>query len=106
MNRVRDALDVSIKRVSWNFKTAIPQYYPPAKKLQLLLPLCLVSDDVVDVALAVERTVSGNYLAYTVLPLNWAYKNARLICRPDSDWLAPEQISGEQDADEEDEVEE
>jgi len=92
MNRVRDALDLCIKRVSWNFKTAVPQYYPPVKKLQLLLPLCLVQDDVVDLALAVERTVSGNYLAYTVLPLDWAYNNARLICRPDSDWLAPEDI--------------
>jgi hypothetical protein len=92
MNRVRDALDLCVKRVSWNFKTAVPQYYPPAKKLQLLLPLCLVQDDMVDLALAVERTVSGNYLAYTVLPLDWAYKNARLICRPDSDWLAPEDI--------------
>jgi cold shock CspA family protein len=92
MNRVRDALDLCIKRVSWNFKTAVPQYYPPVKKLQLLLPLCLVQDDVVDLALAVERTPSGNYLAYTVLPLNWAYNNARLICRPDSDWLSPEEI--------------
>ncbi len=93
MNRVRDAVDLCIKRVSWNFKTAVPQYYPPVKKLQLLLPLCLVDDDAVDLALAVERTVSKNYLAYTVLPLNWAYNNARLICRPDSDWLTPEDIS-------------
>jgi len=26
------------------------------------------------------------------VPLDWAYKNARLICRPDSDWLEPENI--------------
>ncbi len=103
MNRVRDAIDLCIKRVAWNFKTAVPQYYPPVKKLQLLLPLCLVRDDVVDLALAVERTQSGNYLAYTALPLNWAYKNARLICRPDSDWLSPEEItvSGEFEDEEE-----
>jgi cold shock CspA family protein len=104
MNRVRDALDLCIKRVSWNFKTAVPQYYPPAKKLQLLLPLCLVQDDVVDLALAVERTVSGKYLAYTVLPLHWAYTNARLICRPDSDWLSPEEISAVEEVADEDEV--
>jgi len=92
MNRVKDAVDLSIKRVSWNFKTAIPQYYSPVRQLQLLLPVCLVSDEQVDLALAVEKTPAGNYLGHTVLPLDWAYTNARLICRPDSDWLIPQKI--------------
>lgn len=92
MNRVKDAVDLSVKRVAWNFKTAIPQYYPRVRKLQLLLPICLVSDEVPDMALTVERTPSGSYLGHTVLALDWAYKNARLICRPDSDWLAAEEI--------------
>ena len=87
MNRVRDAVELSLKRTSWNFKTAVPQYYPPIRKLQLLLPICLVEDERTDMALAVEKTPSGNYLGHTMLPLDWAYKNARLICRPDSDWL-------------------
>ena len=93
MNRMKDAIDLSIKRVTWNFKTAIPTYYPRVRKLQLLLPICLVSDDQVDLALAVEKTPSGNYLGHTVLSLDWAYKNARLVCRPDSDWLDPSSIS-------------
>lgn len=93
MNRVKDAVDLSIKRVLWNFKTAVPQYYPRVKKLQLLLPVCLVSDEQVDLALAVEKTESGSYLGHTVLSLDWAYRNARLICRPDSDWLAPDMIT-------------
>lgn len=92
MNRVKDAVDLSIKRVSWNFKTAIPQYYPRVRQLQLLLPLCLVSDEQVDMAMAVEKTPSASYIGHTALPLDWAYKNARLICRPDSDWLLPEEI--------------
>lgn len=92
-NRVRDAVNLSIKRVTWNFKTAVPQYYPRTQQLQLLLPLCLVSDEQVDLALAVEKTPSGSYLGHTVLPLDWAYMNARLLCRPDSDWLEPRQIS-------------
>ena len=93
INRVKDAVDLSIKRVSWNFKTAIPQYYPRVARLQLLLPLCLVSDERVDLALAVEKTPSGSYLGHTVLPLDWAYTNARLICRPGSDWLTPKEIT-------------
>lgn len=101
MNRMKDAVDLSIKRVSWNFKTAIPQYYPRVRKLQLLLPVCLVSDEQVDLALAVEKTDSGSYLGHTVLPLDWAYRNARLICRPDSDWLAPEEIIDKGDEEQE-----
>jgi hypothetical protein len=44
-------------------------------------------------ALAVEKTASGSYLGHTMLPLDWAYKNARLVCRPDSDWLDTEEIA-------------
>jgi hypothetical protein len=93
MNRVKDAVALSIKRVAWNFKTAVPQYYPRVRRLQLLLPICLMSDERPDMALAVEKTPSGSYLGHTVLGLDWAYKNARLICRPDSDWLDARQIS-------------
>jgi hypothetical protein len=78
--------------VSWNFKTAVPTYYPIIRELQLLLPICLVSDERVDLALAVEKTPANSYIGHTVLPLDWAYKNARLVCRPDSDWLAPQEI--------------
>lgn len=100
MNRIKDAIDLSIKRVQWNFKTAIPTYYPRVRRLQLLLPVCLLFDEQVDMALAVEKTPVGSYLGHTVLPLDWAYKNARLVCRPDSDWLAPQDISAEGDEEE------
>jgi hypothetical protein len=101
ISRVKDAVDLSIKRVAWNYKTAIPTYYPRVRKLQLLLPLCLVTDERVDLALAVEKTPSGNYLGHTALPLDWAYKNARLVCRPDSDWLSPKNITAVEGEDEE-----
>ena len=33
------------------------------------------------------------YLTNTILRLDWcAYKSARLVCRPDSDWLAVDKI--------------
>lgn len=86
-----EAINVAKKRALWNYKTAIPHYFPSFKRLEFLLPLCLVKDDRVDVALSVQKTDTG-YQANTILPLDWAYKSARLVCRPDSDWLAPEQI--------------
>jgi hypothetical protein len=91
-NRMEDALELSLKRVRWNFKTAIPTYFPKSNKISLLLPLAIISDEKVDRALVVERTQSGNYLGHTILPLDWAYNNARLVCRPDSDWLAVQNI--------------
>lgn len=93
--RLDDAVKLALKRIDWNFKTAIPMYYPTRNKMSLLLPLALVNDDRVDIALVVERTPSGNYLGHTILPLSWAYSNARLVTRPDSDWLVAEEIDTE-----------
>ena len=62
-------------------------YYPAKDKLTLLLPLSLISEEKVDVALVVERMPNGNFLGHTILSLSDAYSNARLIARPDSDWL-------------------
>lgn len=95
-NRIEDAMDYAIKRVRWNFKTAIPIYYPGREQISLLLPLALVDEDRIDVALVLEATGSDAYIAHTVLTLKMAYTNARLITRPDSDWLTAETIQGSQ----------
>ncbi|WP_086476961.1 DUF3825 domain-containing protein [Arenibacter amylolyticus] len=97
-NRFSDSLNLALKRVEWNFKTAIPMYYPAYNKMSLLLPMSLVDDDTIDLALVTEKTQSGNYLGHTILPLNWAYSNARLITRPDSDWLVADRIETESDS--------
>jgi cold shock CspA family protein len=94
-NRLEDAKALAEKRTRWNFKTAIPQYYPTHNIMSLLLPLALVSDEKVDIALVVTRNPSGSYQGRTVLPLDWAYQNARLVCRPDSDWLTPDTVESE-----------
>ena len=61
---------------------------PEAGGLQLLLPLCLVRPDQADLALVVERE-NQVYRASTVLTLDMAYNNARLVARPDTEWLDP-----------------
>ena len=91
---VRQAVRHAEFRVEQNYKTAIPQYYWPrseaedAGKLQLLLPLCLEDVGRADLALSVDR-VGSVYRAATVLTLDMAYNNARLIARPDREWLEP-----------------
>jgi cold shock CspA family protein len=91
-NRLEDAKELAEKRTKWNYKTAIPLYHPRFDSMSLLLPLALVDDEVVDIALVITRNPSGSYQGRTILPLHWAYQNARTVCRPDSDWLIPERI--------------
>lgn len=79
------------KRAQMNYKIAVPQYYfgyegAGAGRIQLLLPLCFDNPANADLALVVEHEEHA-YRAFTVLPLDLAYKNARLIARPDGDWL-------------------
>lgn len=79
------AIDTMKKRVSANYKLAIPQYYDG--KIQLLLPLCLLSDTKPDIAIAVTKKDTC-YQGHTCLTLDMAYNNARLIAKPESDWLS------------------
>lgn len=80
------AIDMMKKKVSANYKIAVPQYFNG--KIQLLLPLCLVDPNVPDLALVVTKNSSGNfYQGHTCLTLEMAYNNARLIAKPDSNWL-------------------
>ena len=99
--RLEDAKWLAEKRIRWNFKTAIPQYYPRFNSMSLLLPLALINDELVDIALVVTKNPSGSYQGRTILPLDWAYMNARLVCRPDSDWLLPQRVQASRDADDE-----
>ena len=94
-NRISDAVDLALKRVEWNYKTAIPMYYPTKNTGSLLLPLSLVDEDHVDLALVVERQASGAYQGQTILPLDLAYNNSRLVTRPDSDWLKTDIVQSE-----------
>ncbi len=92
VRRVEDATNFAKKRTEWNYKTAIPMYYPTKDKGSLLLPLSLVNDSKADLALVVERQKNGSYQGHTVLTLEMAYSNSRLVTRPDSDWLRTNDI--------------
>lgn len=82
------AIDEVRRKVRSNYKIAVPQYYN--KKIQLLLPLCLTSGSPnPDLALAVHKLNDNTYTARTCLTLKMAYNNARLIVKPQSNWLKP-----------------
>ncbi|MDE7193980.1 MAG: DUF3825 domain-containing protein [Oscillospiraceae bacterium] len=102
-NRIKDSIELARKRVRWNYKTAIPSYFPKRDSMSLMLPLCLTEEETPDVALVVELTQSGNYQGQTILTIPQAYIDARLMCRITGDWLNPSQISfGTEDPEEQD----
>ena len=76
------------KKVTANYKIAVPQYFDG--KIQLLLPLYLLEKSQPDLALVVTKNQLGNsYQGHTCLTMQMAYNNARLIAKPDSNWLIP-----------------
>lgn len=86
--QLHGAIDEIKKLVKTNYKIAVPQYYNG--KIQLLLPLNLtIGSPNPDLALVVQRLNSTTYTARTCLTLRMAYNNARLIVRPQSNWLKP-----------------
>ncbi len=81
------AVEMAARRTLWNYKTAVPMYYPAGRSMSILLPICLTEGGTADVALVLEKTKSSRYQGQTILTLEMAYLNSRLITRPDSDWL-------------------
>lgn len=84
-NILSGTIEDAKKRIRRNYKTAIPQYYEG--KLQLLIPLCLQSKSKADLALVIEKGAEDTYRASTCLTLDMAMNNARLIAKPDDEWL-------------------
>ena len=86
--QVKGAIDETKKRVKTNYKLAVPQYYNG--RIQLLLPLRLTPGSPnPDLALVVEKENDSTYSARTCVTLKMAYNNARLIVKPESEWLNP-----------------
>ena len=85
---VRTLSEESIDTIT-NFDDLIKMVrYDDAGKIQLLIPICLTSENAPDLALVVSKN-NNTYLGHTCLTLEMAYNNARPIARPDSIWLRP-----------------
>lgn len=86
-NLFNGAIAETEKKLASNYKIAIPQYYKGL--IQLLVPIDLENEGRADLALAMFRA-KDCYSARTCLTLEMAYNNARLIVKPESDWLRPQ----------------
>ncbi len=88
MTSIEGATKFLREKIQRNYKVAIPHWYEG--KIQLLLPLNLTSDTEADLALVADKDKERKiYRIRTALSMDMAYIDARLICRPDRDWLNP-----------------
>lgn len=87
-NAVEGATRQLKERLKRNYKLAVPHWYN--ERTQLLLPLSITDDNAADVALVAEKdVVRKKYMVRTLLTMDMAYLDARIICAPDRDWLNP-----------------
>lgn len=84
---INDSIDLAYRRIKRNYKTAIPQFY--SHEIQFLVPLYSRKDRVNALAAMVIRQNERIYEISTLLTLDQAYNNARLLAKPDREWLNP-----------------
>lgn len=111
LDSFKRALEVAISRAAWNMRTGVPVYYYKDGSVNVLLPLAmqtaldyvLAKVDSVDATSACDTAAlmvltrdydqTGEevlkYECKTLFSLSMAYRDARLINRPESDWLTP-----------------
>ncbi len=87
IEEIKDAIELAKKRIKRNYKTAIPHFYD--NRIQFLLPLCFRSNKAEAVAALVVNKNENIHEAHTILSLDQAYNNARLLAKPDREWLNP-----------------
>ncbi len=85
LNTFEGALNIVKMKVEQNYRVAVPQYH--AGGIQLLLPICLQNTETPDLVLVVSKK-HNVYRGNTCLTLDMAYNNARLIAKPENNWLA------------------
>lgn len=74
-------------RLKRNSRLAVPQFY--FNKIMYLIPIKFPISDAKEVtmALAVEKTATKQYRANTIFTKDMAYEKARLLMKPESNWL-------------------
>lgn len=81
------AIKSSINCVNYDYRMALPSFFPTRNVMSMMLPLVFDHGEGVEAVLLVEKTPSGNYQGQTMLTLKMCYVNARLIGPLDNTFL-------------------
>ena len=98
--RLESVISNAVKRLSWNWRAVVPCYNPERGESCFLLPVSFCDPSGPDRAMIASMARVEEELVYTihtVIPLDWAYLDARLVCRPESEWLAADCIDEDED---------
>ena len=89
------AIELAKRMTKRNFKYIAPMYRPQKNGIQFLMPIYLSGShkQVPDFVLVLTPE-DGIYVPETILPIEGAHQNPRLIAMPDEAWLKPETIFG------------
>lgn len=89
-NYLRGTIENLVPKIRRNYKLAIPVYYVREKRMQMLLPFPSAGVPTEYASFLVERDdANSSYHLKTIFDLDQAYFSARLITRPDREWLDP-----------------
>lgn len=90
---LEQGINMAVRMAKRNFKYIAPMYRPQKDCIQMLMPIYLSGSyrDAPDFALVLTPD-NGIYIPETILPIDGAYQNARLIAMPDEAWLRPDTI--------------
>lgn len=88
ISAIQGSIELLKEKILRNYKIAIPHWYKG--EIQILLPLNITSENEADLALVAAKDKEAQlYRIKTVLTMDMAYLDARLITRPDREWLNP-----------------
>lgn len=75
------------KKTKRNLRLVVPQFYK--NQIMYLVPITIpdINGNNVTMALAVERTETSQYRANTIFTKEMAYEKARVLMKPESNWL-------------------
>ena len=84
---IQSAFETAKKKVKRNNRLVVPQYY--RNRIMYLMPIEIPVPDngYITMALAIEKLETGLYRANTIFTTEMAYGKARLIMKPESNWL-------------------
>ena len=90
---LQKAIDLARRMAKRNFKYIAPMYRPQTNRIQLLMPIYLSGSfrKAPDFALVLTPD-NGIYVPETILSIEMAYQDARLITMPDESWLRPDTL--------------
>lgn len=74
-------------KIKRNLRLVVPQFYK--NEIMYLVPVQIpkLDGNYETMALAVEKTATNQYRANTIFTKEMAYEKARLLMKPESNWL-------------------